>query len=305
MVRNLDDLAVFVRVAECGGFSAAARAMDLAPTTVSKQIARLERQLGATLFERNTRRLKITEEGRAVAERARAALALLDEAAEIARVGSGELTGTIRVTAPVPFGSRYVAEATAAFRKQHPKVGFELHLTDRMVDLYAEDIDVAIRVAKLVDSRMIARRLADNQRILVASPDYLRLHGTPERARDLAAHTCLLFSYPGLGRNSWTLHNGRDVEEVAVSSDLATDSGDTLRTWCVAGLGVSLRELWDVADELRAGRLVQILPGWKEEASPISFVRPKREPVPKRISVFGDFLAQLWRSPPWETRSQT
>lgn len=244
--------------------------------------------------------MKITEEGRAVAERARAALALLGEAAEIARAGSGELTGTIRVTAPVPFGSRYVAAATAAFRKQHPKVGFELHLTDRIVDLYAGDIDVAIRVAKLADSRLIARRLADNRRILVAAPDYLEQHGAPVEPRDLAAHTCLLFSYPGLGRNSWALHRGRETEEVAVSSDLATDSGDTLRTWCIAGLGISLRELWDVADELRVGRLVHILPGWEEEANSISFVWPKREPVPKRISAFSDFLAQLWRNPPWE-----
>lgn len=298
--RNLDDLVVFVRAAECGSFSAAARAMDLAPTTVSKQIARLERQLGATLFERNTRRLKITEEGRAIAERARAALALLDEATEIARTGSAELTGTIRVTAPVPFGSRYVAAATAAFRKRHPKVGFELHLTDRIVDLYAGDIDVAIRVAKLSDSRLVARRLADNRRILVAAPDYLEHHGIPAHPRDLADHICLLFSYPGLGRNSWALRNGSKAEEVAVSSDLATDSGDTLRTWCVAGLGVSLRELWDVADDLRIGRLIRVLPGWEEEDSPISFVRPKREPVPKRISAFSDFLAQLWRNPPWE-----
>lgn len=300
--RNLDDLAVFVRVVECGGFSAAARAMDLAPTTVSKQIARLERQLGATLFERNTRRLKITDEGRAVAERTRAALALLDEAAEIARAGSGELAGTIRVTAPVPFGSRYVAAATAAFRKQHPKVGFELHLTDRIVDLYAGDIDVAVRVAKLNDSRLIARRLADNRRILVAAPEYLERHGTPAHPGDLATHTCLIFSYPGLGRNSWALRKGTDAQHVALRSDLATDSGDTLRTWCVAGLGVSLRELWDVADDLRSGRLVHILPGWEEEASPISLVRPKREPVPRRIGAFADFLAQLWRDPPWQAQ---
>lgn len=227
-------------------------------------------------------------------------VAFIDEAAEKARAGSGELTGTIRVTAPVPFGSRYVAAATATFRKQPPKVGFELHLTDRIVDMYAGDIDVAIRVAKLADSRLIARRLADNRRILVAAPDYLGRHGTPAQPCDLAEHTCLLFSFPGVGRNSWALRKGGEAQEVAVSSDLATDSGDTLRTWCVAGLGVSLPELWDVADDLRAGRLVHVLPGWEEEVSPISFVRPKRDPVPRRISAFGDFLAQLWRNPPWE-----
>ena len=299
--RNLDDLVVFVRVAECGGFSAAARAMDLAPTTVSKQIARLERQLGVSLFERNTRRLKITDEGRAVAERAQAALALLDEAAEVARAGASEMSGVIRVSAPVPFGSRYVAAATAMFRKQYPKVGFELRLTDRIVDLYVDDIDIAIRVAKLADSRLIARQLAENRRILVASPEYLKRHGPLDVPRDLTRHACLLFSYPGLSRNSWTLRRGAKVRDVAVSSDLVTDSGDTLRTWCVAGLGVSLRELWDVAEDLRAGRLARVLPGWEEDASPISLVRAKREPAPRRIRVFSDFLARLWRTPPWET----
>jgi DNA-binding transcriptional LysR family regulator len=298
--RNLDDLMVFVRVVDCGSFSAAARSMDLAPTTVSKQIARLEKQFGTSLFERNTRRLKITDEGQAIAERARGAITLLEEASEIARAGSADLSGTIRITAPVPFGGRYVAAATAAFRKLHPKVGFELHLTDRIVDLYAGEIDVAIRVAKLSDSRLIARRLADNRRILVAASDYLAQRGMPEHPQDLTGHACLLFTYPGLMRNSWTLRNGAKTAEVAVSSDLATDSGDTLRTWCVAGLGISLRELWDVSDELKAGRLVHILPGWEEETSPISFVRAKREPVPKRISAFGDFVAQLWREPPWE-----
>ncbi|MFG1372979.1 LysR family transcriptional regulator [Xanthobacter oligotrophicus] len=297
--RNLDDLMVFVRVVDCGSFSAAARSMDLAPTTVSKQIARLEKQFGTSLFQRNTRRLKITDEGHAIAERARGAIALLEEASEIARAGSADLSGTIRITAPVPFGGRYVAAATAEFRKLHPKVGFELHLTDRIVDLYAGEIDVAIRVGKLSDSRLIARRLADNRRILVAAPDYLARRGIPEHPQDLTGHTCLLIAYPGL-RNVWTLHNGGTTVEMAVSSDLATDSGITLRTWCVAGLGISLRELWDVSDELKAGRLVHILPDWVEEASPISFVRAKREPVPKRISVFGDFVAQLWREPPWE-----
>ncbi|MCZ4072069.1 LysR family transcriptional regulator [Agrobacterium sp. LMR679] len=299
-LRNLDDLAVFVRVAECGGFSAAARAMDLAPTTVSKQIARLEKALGTSLFERNTRHLKITDEGRAIAEKARAALALLDEAAEIARDGSGQLSGMIRITAPVPFGSRYVAAATAAFRTAHPKVGFELHLTDRVIDLYASDMDLAIRVGSLKDSRLIARRLADNRRILVASPDYLARHGQPEHPADVAGHSCLLFAYPGLSQSRWVLRADGEVAEIAVASGLSTDSGDALRTWCLAGLGISLREIWDVADDLRDGRLVHILPDWGEQASPINAVRARREPVPRRIGTFVEFLAKEWRRPPWE-----
>ena len=302
-MRNLDDLVVFIRVVDCASFSAAARSLDLSPTTVSKQITRLEKQLNIGLFERNTRQIKITDEGRAIAERMRSALALLDEATEIARRGAVDLDGTIRITTPVPFGSRYIAAATAAFRKLHPKVGFELYLTDRIIDLYASDVDVAIRVAHLSDSQLIARRLAKNHRILVASPEYLERYGTPSHPKDLAKHACLLFSYPGYPRNNWNLHSTivtGDAEVIFVNSDLVTDSGDTLRNWCVEGLGISLRERWDITDEIRAGRLIHVLPDWEEQANPISLVRPKRHPTPKRISAFGEFLVQQWRNPPWE-----
>ncbi|MBE7562486.1 LysR family transcriptional regulator [Acidithiobacillus sp. HP-6] len=301
-MRNLDDLIVFIRVVDCASFSAAARSLNLTPTTVSKQIARLEKQLNIGLFERSTRQIKITDEGRAIAERVRPALALLDEAAEIARVGSAELSGIIRITAPIPFGSRYVAAATAAFRKLHPKVGFELYLTDRIINLYAGDVDVAFRVAHLNDSQLIVRRFGNNRRILAASPEYLKRSGMPGHPKDLTKHTCLLFSYPGLLQNNWNLHSTIVAAEevISVNSNLVTDSGDTLRTWCVEGLGISLRERWDIADEIRTGRLIHVLPDWEEQAKPINFIRPRRHPTPKRISAFSEFLADLWRIPPWE-----
>lgn len=304
-LRNLDDLTVFLKAADCRGFSVAARALDLAPATVSKQIARLEKALGASLFERNTRQLKITDEGRAVAERVRLALALLDEAADVARHGTGTLTGTLRITAPVPFGSRYVAPAIGAFHERHPQVGFELQLSDHVVDLYAEDLDLAIRMGPLRDSRLVARRLATSVRILVAAPDYLRRRGAPGHPRDLANHDGLLFAYPGLRQNRWSLHRTGQrgkVEQVEVSGSLSSDNGEALRAWCLAGLGISLRERWDVADDLHGGRLLRVLPEWEEPGMPISAVRARREPAPRRLTDFIEFLAERWREGLWSER---
>lgn len=302
-LRNLDDLVVFLKVIDCQSFSASARALDLAPATVSKQIARLEKALGASLFERNTRRLKITEEGLAVAQRSRQALSLLDEACDIARQGSDDIRGLLRITAPVPFGGRYVAPAIAAFRERYPHVNFELQLSDHVVDLYSEDIDLAIRWGRLTDSRLVARRLATSRRILVASAQYLRRHGSPEHPKELAGHPCLLFAYPGVRQNRWSLlkraSRGRPVE-VEVSGPLSSDNGEALRSWCLAGLGISLRESWDVAEDLRAGHLVRVLPDWEESGSPISAVHARREPSPRRLSAFIDFIADTWRTGPWD-----
>ncbi|MHC1481312.1 LysR family transcriptional regulator [Frateuria aurantia] len=303
-VRNLDDLAVLLKVVDCHGFSAAARAMDLAPATVSKQIARLERALGARLFDRNTRQLRITDEGRAVVDRVRAALDQLDAAAEVARQSTGSLTGVLRLTAPVPLGARYLAPLVAQFRERHPRLGFELRLSDQIIDLYADDVELAVRVGQLTDSRLVYRRVAGSQRILVASPDYLRRHGTPSQPRELERHACLLFNYPGLRLNHWRLRRsglGHNTEIVQVGGELRSDNGDALRSWSVAGLGIALRETWNVADELRSGSLVRVLPEWAEPEQPIQIVRIRRDPIPGRVSAFADFIAEQWRQPPWQT----
>ncbi|MEQ1977679.1 LysR family transcriptional regulator [Xenorhabdus sp. SGI240] len=171
VLRNLEDLSVFIRIIDTGSFTAAARTLGLSPTTVSKQIARLEKSLGIVLFIRSTRSLRITPEGKSIAEKVRTALTLVEEATEIAKDGNESLTGLIRLTAPVPLGRTYVTDAIAEFRKKYPSVGFILHLTDKVVDLYKAEMDLAIRVANLTDSRLIARRLTENKRILVASPN--------------------------------------------------------------------------------------------------------------------------------------
>ncbi len=299
-LRNLDDLAVFVRVVEHQSFSAAARALHVTPKTVSKQIARLEQALGVTLFERNTRTLRITEEGRAIAERARVALSVLEEVQELATGGNQDLRGTIRVTAPTPFGRKYVAPAIHAFCRLHPRVGFDLRLSDQVQDLYGGDLDLAIRMGELADSRLVARRVADNRRVLVASPAYLETHRAPVQPEDLVDHNCLVFAYPGLLQNIWPLRKGHHEKPIAIGGALSSDSGDVLHAWCLAGLGVSLRETWDIHQEMRDGRLLRVLPEWEAAPSKISIVRARREPVPRRLAAFSDFLFDRWRTAPWD-----
>ncbi|WP_233213928.1 LysR family transcriptional regulator [Achromobacter sp. MYb9] len=300
-LRNLDDLVVFVHVVERQSFSAAARDLHLAPKTVSKQIARLEQALGTTLFERNTRNLRITGEGRAIAERARVALSVLEEVQELATGASQELSGTIRLTAPTPFGRKFVAPAIHDFCRLHPRVGFDLRLSDQVQDLYSGDLDLAIRMGELADSRLVARRVADNRRILAASPAYLKAHEQPAQPEELERHNCLVFAYPGMLQSTWPLRKGRREKPVAVSGTLCSDSGDVLHAWCLAGLGISLRETWDIHEELRDGRLVRVLPEWEATPSKISIVRARREPVPRRLTAFSDFLFDRWQQAPWDS----
>lgn len=295
-----DDVAVFLRVADRASFSAAARELHVTPGAISKHVARLEARLGVRLFERSTRSVKLTDEGRAALSHARSALAAIDGLADLAARSRGLLEGTVRVTAPAPFGRKFVAPLIADFRALHPKVDFELQLSDAIVDLLQSDFDLAIRIGALADSTLVARRLAANERVLVASPAYLDAHGSPALPSHLAAHTCLVFAYPGSLQNVWSLRSGRRRARVTVRGELRSDNGEVLRDWCVRGLGISLRETWDVVNELRDGSLRRVLPKWEAEPTSIFAVRAPRTPLPYRLSAFLDFVAERWRRPPWE-----
>lgn len=299
-LNNIDDVDVFIRVLALKNFSAVARLLNVSPATISKQINRLEQALGVTLFERNTRQLKVTDEGKKIAVYMKEALQLLENAADVAKKSSEELSGMIRITTPVSLGIHYVAETIAAFKKLHPAIGFELQTSDRIVDMYAENIDVAIRVGELSDSRLIARRIASNKKIIVASPDYLANHPAIMTPQDLKAHTCLIFSYPSVQHNEWCLYRDGQPDNVIISSHLFSDNGQVLRSWALAGLGVALRETWSVVDDIKQGKLVHILPEWEGSNRLIHIVRAKRDPVPKRIQAFMDFFIEAWREPPWE-----
>ena len=298
-IRHLDDLTVFLRVVDRGGFSVAARELHLSPGAVSKQIARLEHTLGVRLFERNTRNVRLTDEANGVALLVRDIVAQLDRVGDVAARSRGVLEGTIRLTAPAPFGRKYLAPAIAEFRSLHDGVDFELQLSDRVVDLLNSDFDVAIRIGKLADSSLIARRLVANRRVLVASPSYLRSHGTPTQPSELTAHACLVLAYPGSLQNEWMLRNGKRNVNVAVAGPLRSDNGEVLRDWCLAGLGISLRETWDIVDELANKRLVRVLPSWQADATSIFAVHAPSRLPPRRMTAFLDFIAERWRDARW------
>ncbi|MEQ1976419.1 LysR family transcriptional regulator [Xenorhabdus sp. SGI240] len=293
---NLDDLVTFLTVIDSNSFSAAARIMNKTPSSVSKQIARLEAALNVSLFERNTRMIKITDEGTAIEKYVRTALSLLENIYTIDNKGNNNLEGNIKITAPVAFGEKYITKEIISFIDKYPRVNFDLQLTDRVIDIYSNKLDLALRFGQLADSRLIATPLAVSERILVASPKYMK-SGAISHPNELKNHNCLLFSYPGLFQHTWSLNKSKEQIEITVSGNLRSDNSHAIKAWCLAGLGIALREKWDVKDEIATGKLVRVLPDWKEKETMISIIRARREPIPQRVRSFIEHLTYEWRNP--------
>ncbi|MDX7992658.1 LysR family transcriptional regulator [Xenorhabdus littoralis] len=295
-LNNLDDLVTFLTVVDSKSFSAAARIMNQTPSSVSKQIARLEAALNVSLFERNTRKIKITDEGIAVAKHVRTALTILENISDIDNKGRENLKGNIKITAPVAFGDKYLTKEIISFINKYPDINFDLQLTDRILDIYSNNLDLAIRFGQLANSRLIVTPLATSERILVASPEYVKNHPI-SHPNELNNHNCLLFSYPGLLQQTWLLRTSEQQIEITVSGNLRSDNSQAIKAWCIAGLGIALREKWDVSDEVITGKLVRILPNWQEKETTINIIRARREPIPRRIRTFIDYLTNEWRNP--------
>jgi DNA-binding transcriptional LysR family regulator len=297
----LGDLRLFLAVTRLGGFSAAARELGISPGAVSKQIARLERALDASLFERNTRHVALTAEGRKIAVHAREALRQLEQAAEVASGRRSALAGLLRLSAPVSFGRRHVTRAIAAFRQQNPNVDCELQLSDSAADMLANDFDLAFVSGSLPEANVVSRRLVSTRRVLVAAPAYLEQRGAPRVLGELKAHACLVKARAGATKSAWALLHERRRARVLVEGGLRSDSSDVLREWCVAGLGIALCEAWDIADELGDGRLSRVLPTWEGEGSWLRVVRLRGDPLPRRLAAFIGFLQERWAGEsPWD-----
>ncbi|MDF7777309.1 LysR family transcriptional regulator [Sphingomonas sp. AOB5] len=288
LMERSGEMEVFARVISEGGFSAAARSLDLTPSAVSKLISRLEARLGARLLVRTTRALALTEEGEAYH---RAAIAILQELDEADRAAAGGAArGRLRISAPLPFGTMFVAPAILPFLEANPQVQVDLNLTDDVIDLLAERTDVAIRSGNLPDSSLIARRLGQSRIVICASPDYLARRGTPRRPADLAAHDCVTFNFRRM-RPTWPFRcDGRDLEQ-PVSGNLMVNNGETLRQMALAGAGIARIGLFHLAEDIAAGRLVVLLedynPGHLET---ISAVHIGGGPVPVRVRAFIDHM---------------
>ena len=300
-------LEAFVRVVEAGGFSQAARARGVAPSSLTRQVDGLERALGTKLLRRSTRAVAPTEAGRAYYTRA---VRVLDElrAADAAVAGYDAAPhGLLRVSVPVVFGRLYVAPLLAGFLQACPAVQLDVSFSDTVIDLAVADIDVAIRLGSVGSSDLIARRLAPQRRVLCASPAYLAARGVPRVPADLAGHGCLLFAYrPGPLR--WRFDGPEGVEEVQVSGPLRADNSDALREAALAGLGLILMPSWLVGADLASARLIEVLPRYQagsssDEAGVHAVWLPNRRGSLK-VQAFVSYLAgRLGPEPPWETTS--
>lgn len=299
---RLDDLALFLRVLDTGSISAAARSLDLSPAVASQRLARLEQALGVRLLHRTTRRLHPTPEGLALAEQGRGLAEDLDTLFDGLRANVGEVGGLLRVTTSATFGRLYLSPLLQEFLERHPRLQASVDLNDRVVDLVSSGFDLAIRIGALDDSSLVARRLAPNRRVLVASPDYLARRGEPQQPAELAAHDCLLLTGAQGRQDRWTLADGRGGETtVQVRGRIESNFGELLRDAAVAGLGIALHATWHVADDVRAGRLRVVLPAYPPATTGVWAVMPQRRLVPPRVRAFVEFLAvRLGGVPPWE-----
>lgn len=292
---------LFVRTVEQGSFSAAARALSLSPSAVSRQIAALEDHLGVRLLNRSSRRVTLTEEGRTFHERCLRIVAEIDDAqAQMAHLAQ-HVRGTLRVTATVAFAKAHLLPLFPEFLKLYPELALHLELTDRLVDLAEEGVDVAIRFTEQVeDESLVARRLVNNRRVVVAAPSYLALHGTPRTPEDLLSHNCLRM-YSVSSFNDWEFANDDGTQVLEVQGNFEANSADAVYHAALAGLGVARLSLYLVHADLEAGRLVRLLPAYTHEKADILAVYPHRRNLSPKVRAFVDFLVEnLSDAPDWE-----
>jgi DNA-binding transcriptional LysR family regulator len=294
-----ETMAVFVAVVDEGDFSAAARLLRMTPSAVSKIVGRLEERLGVRLLQRSTRRIALTSEGMAYVDAARRILADIREA-ELAIQPGAEPRGRMRVSLPSAFGHRLIVPLLPAFIERYPAIELELNFSDMVIDMIAEGMDVAIRVAQHSDSRLIVRRLAPNRRVICAAPGYLDRHGAPETPDDLRRHVCLGITAQG-GLNVWEFDGPNGPKSLRIRSPIEANSTEALRRLALAGVGIIRMSEILVGPDIREGRLTPLLTGFNHpEGAPITAVYPSRRLLSPSVRVFVDYLAERFANPPWE-----
>jgi len=286
-------LTTFSAIVSAGSISKAAARLGCGKSVVSRQLAKLEAELGARLIQRTTRRLTLTEVGEAVLMEAQQIDRSLGNVAQIAGSFQQEVRGRLRVACPRPLGQRYLVPLLAEFTQRHPLVEVTLVVEDRLSDLVAEQIDVAIRVAHMEDSTLVARKLTDNPRVLVAAPAYLARAGTPRVPADLAQHNCLLYVSGTTVRDEWTFRKGSALTVIRASGNLRANDGMALAASACAGAGVTVLDRLVVAPELASGALVELLPDYRlGSGPPVYAVYPARKWLALKTSAFVAFLQE-------------
>lgn len=289
-------ISTFVDVVAKGSLSAAARAEGIAPAMIGRRLDALEERLGVKLLQRTTRKIALTNEGITFLEDCQRILADLQTAEAAVSERSARASGHLLISAPAGFGRQHVAPLIPSFLAQHRDVSVTLNLNDRVVDLIGEGIDVAIRIATLSDSNLIGVKLADNKRVVVASPAYIKRHGAPASLDELAKHNCLAISSEGSQRG-WTFRqNGKNVT-LKVSGNMVCNDGAVLHEWALEGKGLAWRSMWEVGSAIEAGELVTVLDEFAAPGNDIYAVFAQRRHLPLRIRAFVDFLRHAYAHP--------
>jgi DNA-binding transcriptional LysR family regulator len=285
------EMAFFSLLARCGGFSAAARELDLSTAAVSKRLAQMEARLGVKLLARTTRRVSLTPEGELYLEQARRILAEIDDMERMVASSLAAPRGLLRVNTTLGFGRSHIGPLVSQFVKQHPEVQVQLQLTVDPPPLTEDAFDVCLHFGEPPDARVIARLIAPNRRLLCASPAYLARQGVPKSPHDLAQHSCIGIRQGDQAYGVWRLASGKRTETVKVRGSLSTNDGEMAVAWALGGHGIVMRAEWDVARYLRSGRLRQVLEQWQTPPADIHAVYPQRHQTSARVRAFVEFLA--------------
>lgn len=300
-MESLSDIAVFVQVVDSGSFTAAAERLELSKAVVSKYVTRLENRLGARLLNRTTRRLSLTEVGRAFYERSQAGLRELEEAeAEVSRL-QGAPRGTLRINAPMSFGILHIAPAIPEFLRQYPDLNLDMNLDDRRLDLVEEGFDLAIRIAQLPDSSLVARRLGPCRHVVCGAPGYFRRHGIPRTPDDLRDHNAITFKYQDSAREWHFLAPDGTPVRVPVSGSIQMNNSLGLREALLREVGVTLTPTFVVGADIQAGRLQAVLTDYQTLELSIYAVFPQQRHLSPKVRAFVEFMAgRMEGVPEWD-----
>lgn len=293
---KLKQLESFVAVATKGSLTATALAEGVAPAVIGRRIDALEERLGVKLLVRTTRRITLTHEGSAFLEDCQRLLTDLANAEASVSAGGVKASGHLRVTAPAGFGRRHVAHLVPRFIALHPEVSVSLNLSDRVVDIVNEGFDCAVRVGDLPDSSLISVRLADNRRLCVATPGYLKRAGVPQHPSELGRHECLTLSSDASQTRGWAFRVEGEVTHLRPHGRLDCSDGQVLHDWCLKGLGIAWRSTWEVESEIASGRLQAVLEAYAAPPNGIFAVFPHARHLPLRVRLWIDFLKQTYGS---------
>ncbi|MDR3451206.1 MAG: LysR family transcriptional regulator [Rhodoferax sp.] len=292
------EMQTFASVVDAGSFVRAAESLDMSKAAVSRYVADLEERLGVRLLHRTTRKLSLTEEGRAFHVRCKALLGDLEEAESEITASSAQASGLVKINVPVTFGIMHLAPLWSDFMAANPRVTLDVTLSDRVVDLVEEGYDLAVRIGSLPNSSLISMKLASTRMVLCASPAYLKKHGHPKHPADIAEHTVLAYSLLAMG-DHWELEGPQGKVKVVVHPVMRTNSGDTCRAAALKHQGIILQPSFLVEEDLRSGTLVEFMPQYRSTEFGIYAVYPSRQYVSAKVRLLIEFLAKALGNATW------